>query len=117
MSIQDRLTGLLIPLLLATLSLPVPALQPLLTDDTGTQGSGGNQIEFAYVGLRQTMSGDTDRLDYLPFTYTRGVSETVDLFVSANYRRVRLSNVDNHASGAGTPSLGAKWRFLGTECS
>lgn len=115
MSTQNSLARSLIPLLLASLSLPAVALQPLLTDDANTQGSGGNQIEFAYVGLRQTMSGDTDRLDYLPFTYTRGVSETLDLFVSASYRRVRLSNVDNHSSGAGTPSLGAKWRFLGTE--
>ena len=115
MTKNDRLARPLFALLLASLSLPAAAMQPLLTDDTGTQGSGGNQIEFAYVGLRQTMSGDTDRLDYLPFTYTRGVSETVDLFVSAGYGRVRLSNADNHSSGAGTPSVGAKWRFFGTE--
>lgn len=97
MSTQNSLARSLIPLLLASLSLPAVALQPLLTDDTNTQGSGGNQIEFAYVGLRQTTSGDTDRLNYLPFTYTRGVSETVDLFASASYRWVRLSNVDNLA--------------------
>lgn len=115
MTITHRLAGSPIPLLLASLSLPAVAMQPLLTDDTGTQGSGGNQIEFAYAGLRQTMSGASDRLDFLPFTYSRGVSETVDLFVSASYDRVRLSNADNYSSGAGTPSVGAKWRFFGTE--
>ncbi len=43
MSAQDRLARSLIPLLLASLSLPAVALQPLLTDDANTQGSGGNQ--------------------------------------------------------------------------
>lgn len=112
---NHRLFPALLLSLLANVCPPALALQPLITDDTGTQGSGGNQIELAYSGFRQKMSGSTDRLDVLPFTYTRGVSETVDLFVSGSYGRLRLSSADQPAYGVGTPSLGAKWRFSGTE--
>ena len=112
---NHRLGPALLLSLLAIVSTPGLALQPLITDDTGTQGSGGNQIELAYSGFRQRMSGSTDRLDALPFTYTRGVSETLDLFVSASYGRLRLSSADQATYGVGTPSLGAKWRFYGTE--
>ena len=54
---NHRLRPALLLSLLAIVSPPALALQPLITDDTGTQGSGGNQIELAYSGFRQKMSG------------------------------------------------------------
>ena len=48
-------------LLLAGLSSPALALQPLITDDTGTQGSGGNQLELSFSEERAKSDGNTDR--------------------------------------------------------
>jgi hypothetical protein len=93
-----------VALVLATLSLPVPALQPLITDDTGTQGSGGNQIEASYTGQRSTSAGATDKADGIAATYTRGVGEDLDLFVTGSYLRLRPAG-SSAAYGAGTPSM------------
>ncbi|MBL8419872.1 MAG: hypothetical protein JNK92_04480 [Dechloromonas sp.] len=111
---NHRLGPALLLSLLFIVSPPALALQPLVSDDTGTQGSGGIQVELAYSAFRQRLSGSTNRLDSLPFTYTRGVSETLDLFVSASYGRLRPAG-SSAVYGAGTPSIGAKWRFMGTE--
>lgn len=75
------------------------AHQPLLTDDTGTQGSGGNQLEFSYSHERTELAGATTRSRMLPLVYTRGLGDTLDVFVQAN------------EGGSGNPSFGLKWRF------
>lgn len=88
------------------------ALQPLITDDTGTQGAGGNQLEFSLTRDRAKVAGDTERTHSLDGTYTRGVSETVDVFAGVGYSRIRASGPGGDASGLGNPSLGLKWRFF-----
>lgn len=111
---NHRLRPALLLSLLAIVSPPALALQPLITDDTGTQGSGGNQIEASYTGLRSTSAGATDKAGGIAATYTRGVGEELDLFVTGSYLRLRPAG-SSAAYGAGTPSIGAKWRFMGTE--
>ena len=91
------------------------ALQPLITDDTGTQGSGGNQLEFSWSEDRAKADGETERTRTLPAAYTRGVSETID--VSFGLAHVRVRGEGYSASGAGNPVLGAKWRFYESEAS
>jgi hypothetical protein len=94
------------PLLFGALMLAAsaaPAHQPLLTDDTGTQGEGGNQIEFSWNEDQATQAGATTRSRAVPLVYTRGLSDTLDVFVQGN------------EGGSGNPSFGFKWRFYQNE--
>ena len=102
-------------LVLAAFSPAALAFQPLITDDTGTQGTGGNQIEFSINRDRAGSAGVTQTTSTLPLVYTRGLTETLDVFVQANHTRIAGSGAD--ASGSGNPSFGAKWRFYENEGS
>ena len=101
-------------LLLASLSAPAFSFQPLITDDTGTQGSGGNQLEFAISEDRAKSAGQTERTRTLPAVYTRGLTDTIDVFAGISHVRIRGGD---DASGMGNPTLGAKWRFYENEDS
>lgn len=103
--------------LLALASSATLAFQPLLTDDTGTQGDGGNQIELAYNRDRLKMDGSLTRTTTVPLVFTRGVSETLDFFVGTSHVRMRNSDPDTSVSGMGNPVLGLKWRFHENEAS
>lgn len=102
---------------LAGLSLSVSAFQPLITDDTGTQGTGGNQLEFSFNEDRSRMDGSTDRTRALPVVYTRGLTESIDVFAGFSYIRIRSGTPGGDASGGGNPAIGAKWRFYDNEAS
>jgi len=96
---------------LAGFSLPACAYQPLVTDDTGTQGSGRNQLELTLKEDRAESAGRVERLRALPFTYTRGLTETMDVFAGIAYSQIRTDTPGSDASGGSDPSFGAKWRF------
>ncbi len=92
------------------------AFAPLSTDDTGTQGRGGNQIELGYVFERNT-NLDTeldDRIDIsdvsssIPLTYTYGLTDTVD----ASFGIARQLT---QAKGWQNSELGLKWNFYGNQ--
>lgn len=104
-------------LALAGLALPASAFQPLVTDDTGTQGSGGNQLEFSFNEDRAEVSGSTERAYTLPVVYTRGLTETLDVFAGFSHVKIRADAPEGDASGSGNPSFGAKWRFYENEAS
>lgn len=95
----------------AGLSAQTFAFQPLITDDTGTQGAGGNQLEFSYTLDRVRSNGETEQIHTVPAAYTRGLTETIDLFIGTSYAWIRPAAQGNNASGFGNPSLGIKWRF------
>jgi hypothetical protein len=107
-----RNSTLVTGLLLAAASTATWAYQPLVTDDTGTQGEGGNQLEFAFNRDRATQAGITEITRILPLTYSRGLSEALDIFVGINHTR-RSSSAPGAKvySGSGNPSMGLKWRF------
>lgn len=84
------------------------AFQPLVTDDTGTQGSGGNQIELAGTRVR-----DADTTRDLAFVFTRGVAESVDLFVELGRQRIEAGGTAE--TGPTNPAIGAKWRVYENE--
>jgi hypothetical protein len=88
------------------------ALQPLITDDTGTQGQGGNQLEVSLNPSRITSSGVADRIVGLPAAYTRGVTDTLDVYAGVSWLHLRPGAGDGDAGGAGNPTIGTKWRFL-----
>ena len=96
-------------LVLAGFCAPALAFQPLVTDDTGTQGAGGNQLEFSLNQDREEAAGKVERSHSLPIVFTRGLSETLDVYVGLSYARVH-SDADD-SSGSANPSVGAKWRF------
>jgi hypothetical protein len=85
----------------------------LVTDDTGTQGAGGNELEISYGRDRTRAGGQTERAHSVPVTYTYGVTDTVDVFASVSHSRIRVSGDD--ANGFGNTVLGAKWRFFENE--
>ena len=104
-------------LLFAGLSSPALALQPLITDDTGTQGAGGNQLEFSFSAERAKLDGSTDRTRSVPVVYTRGLSESLDIYAGVAYSWIRPDGSASDTRGASNPSLGAKWRFFDNEAS
>jgi hypothetical protein len=90
------------------------AFQPLVTDDTGTQGSGGNQLEFSYSRFVEKEPDVKGTLETFPLTYTRGLSVALDVYVGATYARFQRTG-EPEASGAGIPAMGLKWRFYESE--
>jgi hypothetical protein len=109
----------LLGLLLApTLAL---AFEPLNTDDAGTVKAGGNQIEQYFISINrpggegQTADIMTPGEEYagnvdaraLPFTYTRGLSETVEASIAATYYyqpNGNFTRISNYV-------IATKWRF------
>ena len=101
-------------LVLATTSAAF-AFQPLITDDTGTQGKGGHQVEFSYNEDRQSQGGDTTKTHTLPLVYTYGLGDALDVYVAVNHTRISPPAPGIWVSGSGNPALGVKWRFYENE--
>lgn len=101
----------------AGFSLSAFAFQPLITDDTGTQGAGGNQLEFSFNEDRSKTEGRTDRTRTLPVVYTRGLTDSIDVYAGVSHIRIRSGTPGGDASGGGNPAIGAKWRFYENEAS
>jgi hypothetical protein len=91
------------------ISLPALAFQPLITDDTGTQGAGGNQLEAGYS--RVAIGADRERS--AGFAFTRGITDALDGFVETAHVGTEPAG-GPVTSGWSNVALGAKWRFL--EC-
>jgi hypothetical protein len=89
---------------------------PFITDDTGTQGEGGNQLELNYLFVKERGVGLADDGTYspgdygtsnsFPITYTRGLTDDLDLFVGI----IRQTSPTN---GWMNSAIGFKWRFAG----
>ncbi len=107
--------AVLLAVALAGVSGTASALQPLITDDTGTQGAGGNQLEVSYSRDRARVDGDTERVHSVPVVYTYGLTDSVDVYASIAWSRIRVTGDD--ASGLGNTVVGAKWRFFENEDS
>ncbi len=92
------------------------AYQPLITDDTGTQGAGGNQLEGGFLRTTDKHAGGKDVTLEAAAVYTRGISDTVDVFVGVPYLRVEPAGAMTE-SGWSNTAIGAKWRFFEDEKS
>lgn len=104
--------------LFSTLALAAPAraAQPLITDDTGTQGRGGQQVELSQSSERASQAGLRSRSRASGLTYTFGVSEQADVFLGTSFLGLRPAN-SAPTSGWGSNVLGAKWRLWDLESS
>ena len=104
------------------LSSPAWSYQPLVTDDTGTQGAGGNQIEVSYGHQRDTVNGVSGETitRTVPLVFTRGVTDTLDLYVGATRQRIHTDDgagTTGAETGWGNVAIGAKWRIYENEAS
>lgn len=113
----SALVTLAVAIALAGSAHSVLAFQPLITDDTGTQGTSGNQLEFGMTEDKAVQGATTIKTRTVPLTYTRGVTDTLDLYVSGSSVRINSTNATANASGGGNPALGGKWRFYENEAS
>lgn len=93
--------ALLLTLALALHALPCAATHPLQTEDTGTQGQGGAEIENGFAWTRS--SGQTAFVCQPQFTY--GLTPGLDLIVQPAWLR------QAGQQGVGDTNLDAKWRF------
>ena len=89
--------------------------QPLITDDTGTQGAGGNQVELAVNRQEFESAGVTTTTRSFPFVFTRGLTEALDVYAGIAHNRISSSDPGAKANGQGNPTLGLKWRFFENE--
>lgn len=96
------------------------AAHPLITDDAGTVGKGGVQIE-----INAEIAYDKEKLDdsttqkseaaEAALTVTYGLTETLDFVVAAPYQRLSAHQNDELAArekGISDMSLDLKWRFF-----
>ncbi|SNX29541.1 hypothetical protein SAMN06295945_1919 [Polynucleobacter meluiroseus] len=112
------------PLLIALVLLPLTCLafEPLNTDDAATVVRDGNQIElYAFHINNHTNSGApvenvlTPGEEFLggqdaralPFTYTRGLSDTVEASIGTTYFKQPNGNYSRFANKV----ISVKWRF------
>jgi hypothetical protein len=111
-----------IAFLLFLLPLTVNAFEPLNTDDAGTVPKDRNQIElyFFQTGTRGDSTVNTidlltpgeeyfgvENAKALPFTYTRGVSENVEISLGATY----FASPRGNYSPVANKVIALKWRF------
>lgn len=94
------------------------AAMPLITDDTGTQGAAGNQLEFSLGEdkTKDTAGFTAKSLQRPALTYTRGLTDTLDAYVAATW----LKNTSDDpavadATGSSNTGVGAKWRLFENE--
>ncbi|MDR2880970.1 MAG: transporter [Azoarcus sp.] len=90
-------------------------MQPLITDDADTQGSGSHQVEVSYSQDRTRWAGKTERVDSVPLAYTYGLTDTLDIFAMTDYSRIRVPG--ERTSGFCNTVIGLKWRFFENETS
>lgn len=87
------------------------AFQPLVTDDTGTQGAGGNQIEVSYNRTVDRTPGERSVTHEVPLVFTRGITDALDLFIGIARQRLVAGAPAPAEGGWGNTVVGAKWRF------
>ena len=109
-------------MLLALLwSAPAFAAHPLVTDDTGTQGTGKFQMELNVESSRdeENEAGITQKETggIVTAALTYGIVENVDIIVGLPWQWSTLKeggNMISNDKGIGDTSVDVKWRFL--EC-
>ena len=118
---RSRLTGVVFVAALAVLlglgSVPSSFAQggpPMLTDDPGTPGSGGWEINIAYLEQRNRQ----ERLRSFPHVdFNYGLGDHIQLKYETGWLFADGRQGDGHKSGLDDSLLGLKWRFLDQERS
>ncbi len=89
------------------------AAHPLITDDTGTMGTGKAQLELNGEYGHDKEDGVTSTTTEVGATLSHGLSETVDLVVGLPYQHLGTKDADTTVSenGFADTSVEVKWRF------
>jgi hypothetical protein len=89
------------------------AAQPLVTDDTGTQGKGKFQLEVSGEYGHDRDDGVTTRGTQITATLTYGISDPIDVILGLPYQHIRTEDSEGVTKGDGISdmSLEMKWRF------
>ena len=86
----------------------VYAAHPLISEDNGTQGTSGNQVEVnSDFSTKSTINSRT-----AAFTYTYGVSDTLDIFFNMP---TTWGATSGQSTGLNDGSAGVKFRFFEKE--
>lgn len=93
------------------------AFQPLVTDDTGTQGARGNQLEAGYNRTVDKAPGTRDVTHQVPLVFTRGLTDALDVYAGLGYQRLVPTVPATVEHGWSNLAVGAKWRFHEDEAS
>jgi len=93
-------------------AMPAHAAHPLLTEDTGTQGAGGTQLEITY-DQSTTRNADTKtRAQSLNVVLSYGLTDRLDLIAGLPYERITERGATNtRVKGYADMEIAAKWRF------
>lgn len=88
------------------------AAHPLITDDSGTQGTGHWQLEANtdHTRVRDRAAGFTAWEREVNAALTYGLTETLDIAVNLPWQRLSATG-EPHASGVGDTTVLAKWRL------
>ncbi len=89
------------------------ATQPLITDDTETQGTGRFQLELEFENARDELGGISNMRDSLHVALTYGLLDAVDLAVSVPYQYLVSTSFlsKSRVDGFSDTVLEVKWRF------
>lgn len=92
------------------------AVHPQITDDTGTQGKGGIQIELNSEYSHNKASGIEENAAELAATFSYGIIESIDLIFGIPYQFIHteIDSASSNENGISDLSLEAKWRFYET---
>lgn len=87
------------------------AAHPLLTEDTGTQGSGNYQLEITYDTSGDRKAGTKARS--INSVLTLGLTDDLDAIITLPHERLRTSadGAQTATSGFADLEIAAKWRF------
>ena len=109
---------LLILTVVSFLPFAAHAYFPFVTDDTGTQGKGGNQLEFAYEFVKEhanqlnedgvKIGTETGTANVWFASYTRGLTDDLDIFFGAARQTTPVNGWQNS-------EIGLKWVFAGDQ--
>ena len=110
----------ILPLILAILwAVPAFAAHPLMTDDTGTQGSGKFQFEYnaEYSSDREHEAGivEKEANGTIAAALTYGLTDNIDIIVGLPWQWSSLrenGSIISEDNGIGDTSIEAKWRFV-----
>lgn len=86
------------------------AAHPLVSDDTGTQGTGGVQLEVNADNTRRTENASLTRSEQANTTLTYGLNDTLDVALNIPHQRTVFAG-SPAAQGIGDIGLLMKWRF------
>jgi hypothetical protein len=88
------------------------AAHPILSEDPGTQGTGGVELEFGFAASDGEPGGG--RVSQLSSQFAYGLTPSVDVIVFARYLWLRPQD-EPRQRGVGDTALDLKWRFVETE--